>query len=134
MGWMRKLWGTWLKLPQRWRVRILFWSVTSIGVRASIRIWDVGVVIVGFLVIGVIAVILGNMGARRFYSWNSWAEGQVWTLIRGVITFALLPAALDNAVILYHERSVDSLIGLVVILFMMGIVWVKLTEAFFHRR
>ena len=109
---MEMLHNLWMSIPRKWRRRILFWLVSFLFGLLITWIWDIGTLLVILLVISLVASLLRIGGAER------WALEQYRGRIRGMMIFALLPAAWEAT----------SILDFVLVLLIMVIIWVRFEQ------
>jgi hypothetical protein len=118
MGTLRSLYQ---RIPTRWKLWILSFLL---GLLITL-IWGVGVLLFILLALFIVSYFLFSIvGSRKVREVGQWSITQYFKRVRGVILFALLPTAWE----LIRNPSLDSIIALVVLLFVALSIWDKFDE------
>ncbi|MBI2872979.1 MAG: hypothetical protein HYY00_07325 [Chloroflexi bacterium] len=133
-SWAADLWRLWLKLPYKWRRNILLWGATFLVVRIAISVWDIGIVLVWFLLIAALATGLAERGVPFLQRLGRWADQQAWSVIRGMVVSGLLPPTWDRFTIWFRDRSLFNFLVFLVPVFLMGIIWLRFMTPFLRSK
>ena len=112
------------KIPKKFRKPIIQWALPFIFGLIITLIWEVGTLLVILLLIFVISFLISELGNRRARAAGKRSIKQYLQRIRGMIIFALLPAAWE----LVKEPSLDSIIALCVLIIVVLSIWGKFDE------
>ena len=107
------------KIPTKLRKPIVHWVFPFIVGLIITLIWDVGTLLAVLVVLFAIFFLIGKLGSRRAQVASEWSIKQYFKRIRGMIIFALLPAAWE----LIREFSSESILALCVLIFVGLSIW-----------
>ena len=112
------------KIPTKLRKPIVHWVLPFIFGLIITLIWDVGTLLAVLVVLFAIFFLIGKLGSRRAQVASEWSIKQYFKRIRGMIIFALLPAAWE----LITEISLESIIALCMFVIIALSIWEKFDE------
>jgi hypothetical protein len=115
----------WVKIPDRWRGRILSWGLPFLFGLVIVWIWGIGTLLVVLFVLFLILFLLFNMvGDGRIKAASQWSITEFFTRIRGMLLFALLPIAWE----LIKDPSIESITGLFVLAILALFFWNRFNQ------
>ena len=107
------------KIPPKWKL----WILSFLFGLVVTLIWDIGALLVILFLIGVIAAMFVSLGFAKTSRVERWALDQFWARIRGMLVFAILPAAWEIIKNLINSPSTSSVFELLVILLIVAVIW-----------
>jgi len=112
------------KIPRKFRKPIVHWVLPFIFGLIITLIWDVGTLLITLFLIFTISFLISGLGNRGARAVGGWSIKQYFKRIRGMIIFALLPAAWE----LIREFSLGSILALCVLIIVALSIWEKFDE------
>ncbi len=112
------------KIPRKFRKPIVHWVLPFIFGLIITLIWDVGTLLITLFLIFTISFLISELGNRGARAVGDWSIKQYFKRIRGMIIFALLPAAWE----LIREFSLGSILALCVLIIVALSIWEKFDE------
>ncbi|MFC1989714.1 hypothetical protein ACFLVW_04045 [Chloroflexota bacterium] len=110
------------RIPKNFRRPIIQWVLPFIFGLIITLIWDVGTLLIALFLLFIIFFLISELGNRGARAVSEWSIKQYYKRIRGLIIFALIPAAWE----LIREISSESIIAL----YVLGIVTLSIWEKF----
>lgn len=112
------------KIPEKLRKPVVHWVLPFLFGLIITLIWDVGTLLIILFLLFIVFFIISELGNKDARAAGKWSINQYFKRIRGMIIFALLPAAWE----LIKEHSLDSIIGLVILIFLALSIWNRFDE------
>jgi len=112
------------KIPRKFRKPVVHWVLPFIFGLIITLIWDVGTLLITLFLIFTISFLISKLGNRGARAVGDWSIKQYFKRIRGMIIFALLPAAWE----LIREFSLGSILALCVLIIVALSIWEKFDE------
>ena len=121
---METLRGLYGKIPKEFRKPVVHWVLPFIFGLIITLIWDVGTLLIILFLLFIISFLISELGNRGARAVGEWSIKQYFKRIRGMIIFALLPAAWE----LIREFSLGSILALCVLIIVALSIWEKFDE------
>ena len=122
---MRNLRSSYDKIPKPLRKPLLQWGLPFLIGWIITQFWGIATLFAILIFVFTLFYLIAVFGSKRARIASEWSIKEYLKRIRGMLIFALLPAAWE----LIKKPSAESLIAIIVIIFVAATIWQRFDEA-----